>query len=97
MELTQLHLIKKWTKVSELSDEFDGTTFDDNKWHRNPATDGFNCIGRAPGLFESENVTVSNGNLNVTVKKFASPKTVNNTVFTHGGAIIRSKALAKQG
>ncbi|SHM13939.1 HYR domain-containing protein [Flavobacterium flevense] len=88
---------KKWTKVGELSDEFEGTSFDDNKWHRNPATDGFNWIGRAPGLFESDNVTVSDGNLNVTVEKFTSPKTVNNTVFTHGGAIIRSKVLAKPG
>ncbi|WP_232333190.1 HYR domain-containing protein [Mariniflexile maritimum] len=88
---------KKWTKIENLSDEFNGTAFDDTKWHRNPATDGFNWIGRAPGLFESDNVSVSNGNLNVTVEKFVTPKTVNNTVFTHGGAIVRSKNLAKQG
>lgn len=88
---------KKWTKIENISDEFDGSAFDDNKWHRNPATDGFNWIGRAPGLFEADNVTVSDGNLNITVEKFSTPKTVNNTVFTHGGAIIRSKELAKQG
>ncbi|WNH11934.1 HYR domain-containing protein [Thalassobellus suaedae] len=88
---------KKWTKVENLSDEFDGTSFDDNKWHRNPSTDGFNWIGRPPGLFESDNVTVSDGNLNITVEKFAAPKTVNNTEFTHGGAIVRSKAVAKHG
>lgn len=88
---------KKWTKIDNLSDEFNGTTFDDAKWHRNPATDGFNWIGRPPGLFESDNVTVSDGNLNITVEKFASTKTVNGLQYTHGGAIVRSKQLAKQG
>lgn len=88
---------KKWTKIETMSDEFDGTVFDDTKWYRNPADDGFNWIGRAPGLFESDNVTVSDGNLNITVEKFDSPKTVNGTSFTHGGAIVRSKNLAKHG
>ncbi|SDX99137.1 HYR domain-containing protein [Lutibacter oricola] len=88
---------QKWTRVESLSDDFDGTSFDDNKWHRNPATDGFNWIGREPALFESDNVSVSDGNLNVTVEKFDSPKTVNGKEWTHGGAIIRSKEKAKQG
>ncbi|KAA1243247.1 HYR domain-containing protein [Aquimarina sp. RZ0] len=88
---------KKWTKVENLSDEFDGTTFDDSKWHRDTATDGFNWLGRPPGLFESDNVTVSDGNLNVTTEKFDTPKIVNNISWTHGGAIVRSKALAGPG
>ena len=86
---------KKWTVVDALSDEFDGTVFDDDKWHRDPATDPFGWYGRPPALFESDNVTVSNGNLNVTVEKFNTPKTVNNITWTHGGSILRSKAKAK--
>ncbi len=88
---------KKWVKVDDLSDEFEGTTFDDSKWHRDPATDPFRWFGRPPALFESDNVTVGDGNLRVTVEKFASPKTVNGTTWTHGGAILRSKTKAKHG
>lgn len=88
---------KKWAKIEALSDEFTGTVFNDAKWHRNPATDGFNWIGRPPALFEAENVTVSDGNLNVTTRKLTTPRTVNNLMFTHGGAIIRSKETAKPG
>ncbi|WP_341220728.1 HYR domain-containing protein [Polaribacter atrinae] len=88
---------KKWTKVENLSDDFEGTTFNDAKWHRNASTDGFNWVGRPPGLFKSENVTVANGNLNVAVEKLASPQTVNGNEYTHGGAIVRSKNIAVQG
>ncbi|MEW4924133.1 HYR domain-containing protein [Algibacter sp. 2305UL17-15] len=87
---------KKWTKVENLSDEFE-TAFDDAKWHRDPATDGFGWIGRAPGLFEPDNVTVNGGNLTVTVDKLAAPQTIGTHTYTHGGAIVRSKAKAKQG
>lgn len=82
---------KKWTKVENMTDEFDDDTFDDSKWHRDATTDGFGWIGRAPGLFEADNVTVSDGNLNVTTEKFDNPKVVNGNTFTHGGAIVRSK------
>ncbi|WP_298535716.1 HYR domain-containing protein [uncultured Algibacter sp.] len=88
---------KKWSKIEELSDEFNDTDFDDNKWHRNPASDPFRWYGRPPALFESDNVSVSNGNLNITVEKFDTPKNVNNTSWTHGGAILRSKTKAKYG
>jgi len=88
---------KKWAKLDNMSDEFNGTTFDDAKWHRNPSTDGFGWIGRFPGLFESDNVTVADGNLNITTEKFTSPKNVNRLDWTHGGAIVRSKEKAKQG
>ncbi|MDO6470382.1 HYR domain-containing protein [Maribacter sp. 1_MG-2023] len=88
---------KKWTKVENMSDEFNGTTFDDDKWHRSPSTDGFNWIGRPPGLFESDNVSVNEGNMNVTTEEFEIPKTVNGIEFTHGGAIVRSKLNAKHG
>mgnify|MGYP002631138818 FL=1 len=88
---------KKWVKVASMSDEFEGTTFDDSKWHRSPSTDGFGWIGRPPALFESDNVTVSNGSMNVTVEKFNVSKSVNGINWTHGGAIVRSKNTAKPG
>ncbi len=88
---------KKWAKVEDLSDEFDATEFDDTKWHRDPASDPFGWYGRPPALFEADNVSVSDGNLNITVEKFSSPKNVNNTSWTHGGAILRSKTKAKPG
>jgi len=88
---------KVWAKVEDMSDEFEGTVFDDAKWHRNPSTDGFNWVGRPPGLFKSENVAVGNGNLNVSVEKMATSQTVNGNNYTHGGAIVRSKNVAVQG
>jgi len=88
---------KVWEKIEDLSDEFNESTFDDSKWHRNPATDPFGWYGRAPALFESDNVSVKDGNLHVRVEKFDSPKTVNNKTWTHGGAILRSKQKAKHG
>lgn len=88
---------KTWEKVEALSDEFNDTTFDDSKWHRNPATDPFGWYGRAPALFESDNVSVKDGNLHIRVEKFDSPKTANNKSWTHGGAILRSKQKAKHG
>jgi len=88
---------KKWSKVEDLSDEFNGTSFDDEKWHRNPASDGFGWYGRPPALFESKNVSVSDGNMNVTVEEMASPKNVSGNNYTHGGSIVRSKMTAKPG
>ncbi|GAA4237238.1 hypothetical protein GCM10022291_23500 [Postechiella marina] len=88
---------KKWTKVENMSDEFEGITFNDAKWHRDPATDPFGWYGRPPALFDSDNVTVSDGNLNITVLKYDTPKTVKGTTWTHGGAILRSKEKAKYG
>lgn len=88
---------KNWSLVENLSDEFNGKSFNDKKWHRNAETDGFGWQGRFPGLFESENVSVDSGFLNVTVKKFESPKKFKGKDWTHGGAIIRSKETAKHG
>ncbi|WP_366183634.1 HYR domain-containing protein [Flavobacterium ovatum] len=82
---------KKWTKVENMSDEFSGSTLDNTKWINDPSNDGFKWIGRAPGLFEPSNVTVSDGNLNVTTRKRSSPEVINGNTYTHGGAIVRSK------
>jgi len=88
---------RRWAKVENMSDEFNNDVFDDEKWHKDTASDGFGWIGRPPGLFEAENVSVSDGMLNVTTVKFESPKVVNNFEFTHGGAIVRSKNTGNHG
>ncbi|MEH0152659.1 HYR domain-containing protein [Limibacter armeniacum] len=88
---------KKWVKVEALSDEFDGASFDDTKWHRNPESDGFGWYGRPPALFDPANVSVRDGNLSVEVLKYASPVTVKGKEWTHGGGIVRSKEPAGPG
>ncbi len=87
---------KKWAKVEALSDEFNAS-FDDDKWFKDPSEDPFGWYGRLPGLFESENVSIADGDLRVTVKKFDTPKTVKGNTWTHGGAILRSKTKAGPG
>ncbi len=87
----------QWVKVENMSDEFETTTLDANKWHNNPKTDGFGWLGRPPALFDPENVSVKDGNLNVTTLKYDTPKTVNGIKFTHGGAILRSKNTGNSG
>ncbi|WP_243739382.1 LamG domain-containing protein [Flavicella sediminum] len=88
---------KKWVKVENLSDEFNDGIFNEEKWHKVPDSNGWTWIGRAPGLFQPENVTVKDGFLNVTTQKFSSPKTVKGNTFTHGGGIVRSIASGNHG
>lgn len=52
-----------WTFNPEFSDEFNGT-FDDEKWHRHNPT----WLGRQPGFFSKENVTVEDGLLKLTAR-----------------------------
>ena len=80
---------KNWKPVPNLSDEFSGSTLND-KWNPNPIANGFYWPGRFPGLFEVENVRVTNGELWLEAEKFESPKAVNGKNWTHGGAIVRS-------
>ena len=81
---------KKWVLVENMSDEFDGTTLDTEKWQDKPVGNGWNWDGRPPGLFRPENVVIKDGNMNVTVSKLDSPVTKEEHTFTHQGAIIRS-------
>ncbi|NIJ45167.1 hypothetical protein FHR24_001606 [Wenyingzhuangia heitensis] len=89
---------KTWVKVENMSDEFnDGTTFDTNKWHRDPKGNGWSWIGREPGLFEEESVNVSGGNLRCTVLKYATPKVVDGKTWLYRGGIVRSLNSAGSG
>ena len=88
---------KVWKPVDALSDEFDGLTVDAAKWQTEPAENGWKWIGRPPGLFKAENVTVGDGKLRVTVSKLDQPVTIKGNTFTHQGAIVRSLAPGQVG
>ena len=54
----------KWTPIREFTDEFEGKDLDLQKWQRgNP-----NWLGREPGLFVDQNVTVQDGKLQLCIK-----------------------------
>lgn len=81
---------KKWVKVEELTDEFDGTTLDETKWQKEPIGNDWMWDGRPPALFKASNVVVEDGKLNVTVGKLNSPVISNGKTFTYQGGIVRS-------
>ena len=85
---------KKWVIVEELSDEFDGDILDESKWKN---TDPNRWLGRAPGIFKKDVVSVSDGNLRLTVYQLAAPEVVNNKTWSHAGGYIGSKNAAQIG
>ncbi len=85
---------KTWTKVDNLSDEFEGTALDETKWMN---TDPAAWIGRAPALFVKDVVSVSDDNLKITNYQFSSPRVVNGETFTHGAGNIWSMNRAEVG
>ncbi|WP_010136977.1 family 16 glycosylhydrolase [Ochrovirga pacifica] len=76
---------KKWKLIKGMSDEFNKKYIDKSKWI---TTGGW--IGRAPGLFQEENISQQDGSLQVTAKKLDEPIEKNGKKFTHGGAKIES-------
>ncbi|MEO0793747.1 MAG: DNRLRE domain-containing protein [Verrucomicrobiota bacterium] len=79
-----------WTPVDNLSDDFDDGSIDTAKWQLEPVGNGWNWIGRPPGLFLPENVTEADGRLRVTVSELDNPRWINGNFFTYQGAIVRS-------
>jgi beta-glucanase (GH16 family) len=63
----------KWVLNSKLSDDFNGTTLDRERWHVNNAI-GNESLGRKPALFTPNNATVNNGNLNIVFRKETLPQ-----------------------
>lgn len=78
---------KKWTKVDAMSDEFNTNALDEVKWRN---TDPNQWIGRPPGLFKKNTVSVSDGYLKLTADKLPAPEIVNGKTFTHAGSYITS-------
>ncbi len=81
---------KKWVKVENLSDDFNGSELDSGKWQKEPVGNDWKWIGRPPGLFRAENVKVKNGKMQVTVGKLDSVVHIDGKTFTHQGGIVRS-------
>jgi len=98
---------KKWVKVDGLSDEFDGTEFDLNKWNPTPKFiwngQDRGWYGSSRSLFEEDNVSVGDGYLRIEGEKFDSPRyspkdnTNNPAVRRYGGAYVYGKILAEPG
>ncbi|WP_282135738.1 HYR domain-containing protein [Seonamhaeicola maritimus] len=78
---------KKWTKVDSMSDEFNGNALDEVKWKN---TDPNQWIGRPPGLFKKNTVSIADGNLRLTADELPAPEVVNGHNFTHAGSYITS-------
>lgn len=85
---------KKWVKITAQTDEFDDDIIDNTKWR---LTSSGNWIGRAPGLFLSENVSESDGNLKIKATKLATNQTINGDLFTHGGGYVEGLHAANVG
>lgn len=82
----------KWTPIPELTDEFEGEKLDPEKWHdHNPG-----WLGRYPGLFSKNNVTVSDGKLHLT-SRVEEPNHPDKKFHTFTTAAVKSKALVKYG
>lgn len=79
-----------WKTVDALSDEFEGTALDAQKWQSEPVGNGWRWDGRPPGLFKASNITVADGKLQVTVSKLDKSVVRRRHTFTHQGAIVRS-------
>ncbi|CDF79844.1 beta-porphyranase B (GH16) [Formosa agariphila KMM 3901] len=77
---------KTWKLVKNMSDEFEGKKVDEKKWQ----ISGQGWIGRAPGLFQAENIKVADGGLQITTTLLPKPITKNNKEFTHGGGYVGS-------
>ncbi|SHJ85107.1 Beta-glucanase, GH16 family [Maribacter aquivivus] len=78
---------QKWKIVKNMSDEFEGKKVDEKKWQ----ISGQGWIGRAPGLFQSENIKVEDGGLKITTKLLPQPVIKQGKEYTHGGGYVGSK------
>jgi len=83
-----------WKKYELMSDEFEGTRLDPNKWHPvNPK-----WLGRQPAFFYSGNVSVSDGKLHLAMKKQEVPEMPKDKGYhTYTSAAVQSKTKVKYG
>jgi beta-glucanase (GH16 family) len=83
-----------WGKYELMSDEFDGTRLDPNKWYPvNPR-----WLGRQPAFFYSGNVSVSNDKLHLVMRKQEVPEMPKDKGYhTYTSAAVQSKTKVKYG
>ncbi|MDH4241791.1 MAG: family 16 glycosylhydrolase, partial [Phycisphaerae bacterium] len=84
----------QWEKYELMSDEFEGTALDPNKWYpKNPR-----WLGRQPAFFYPGNVRVSKGKLHLLMKKEEVPEMPRDKGYhTYTSAAVQSKTRAKYG
>ena len=77
----------QWKLVENMSDEFEGKKVDEKKWQ----ISGQGWVGRAPGLFQAENIKIEDGGLKITTKLLPKPILKQNKEYTHGGGYVGSR------
>ncbi|MDH7571002.1 MAG: family 16 glycosylhydrolase [Armatimonadota bacterium] len=84
----------RWTPYLPLTDEFEGTALDGEKWwDHNP-----DWKGRQPALFSPSNVAVREGKLQLTMRKDGPPPGVNPQGYhTFTSAAVKSKTRVRYG
>ncbi|MFY0624894.1 MAG: Ig-like domain-containing protein [Reichenbachiella sp.] len=80
---------KKWEKIENMSDEFDGSSLNTSKWADNDPQ----WAGRQPARFEPGAISVTGGNLRITADVLANP----GGGWTHQGGLVRSLNKATYG
>lgn len=80
----------RWAPVDAMSDEFDGRRVNLKKWQVDPVGNSFTWVGRPPGLFQAENISLADGNLCVKVDVLDEPVFGEEGKYTYSGGIVRS-------
>lgn len=84
----------RWVLNDTLSDEFNDTTLNAEKWKN---TDPSHWIGRPPGLFTKEAVSVGDGAMRITTDKLPEPQVINGNTFTYQGGHVVSQNKVEPG
>lgn len=83
-----------WSLYAAFSDEFDGEKLDADKWWDHNPT----WLGRPPAFFDPRNVTVSDGKLNLAMRKQEAPEAPKDKGYhTYTSAAVKSKKLVRYG
>jgi beta-glucanase (GH16 family) len=83
-----------WTRFEPMSDEFEGNALDMARWTYGVA----GWKGRQPALFAEHNVTVSGGQLHLTMRKEPAPEEDRKRGYhDYTSAALHSKALSSHG
>jgi len=81
----------RWMLNARLSDEFNGSTLDLDRWHVNNGI-GNESLGRKPALYKPDNATVSNGHLNIVFRKETLPEKYVKLGFKdYSSAMVRTR------
>ncbi|WP_158968534.1 dockerin type I domain-containing protein [Paraglaciecola sp. L3A3] len=91
-----------WLKIDNMSDEFEGSNVNTDKWQVEPIGNGWLWNGRPPGLFTTDTVSINDDKLKITVEELeGGPQWLDTpykdadgnfkqAYFKYKGAIVRS-------